>query len=529
MKHELIKLSPAEVISAFHRGQNALVNIEGPHGEAGAWHVLASMTGPELLSNPKMAGWLTGEQTYFGLASVYRSRASFASTVTGLNCRLRNNGLQYLNAVAVDVDQHDGQPFDFDTAVQAALDYTIQRGLPFPSLVSSTGRGLWLFWLLRDRPAWNDRQGRAADHPPGAHSNLQGLLSRINRAAVEAYRGLRQGTADSACSDSQRVARFPGSVNAANGQRCEYSRVSDRLYTFPEIADAFGVKAIRTRLTLAEDSTVTPCTGKRDCKCSGQRFHSDTGRPLKPVCLTLRATAGRARWMRPFSAIQQLAEHRGTFSKGTRHDALYYLACMARRAGLNVASEVYKFAAKYCPTLTGSDIRKTLKAANKNTGKIRNAVIVERLKITDAELAQITGWIKPARAPKGTRKTAIESRREILAAELKKDPNCSIRRAVFLLVQAGLKIGRSQVAESLRVLRDSLVTSKERGRGLGAGAQTPPLHPAFAASPETQTRQNPVSLLICISEAEGQRKPYTGTSMKTGRRRSSATVAVNDR
>jgi hypothetical protein len=104
--HELIPLSPREVIAAIHRGKGALVNIEGtPNG--GKWRALASPPVAELFINPTIAPFLIGPQVYFSLASVFASQYSYASKVTGLPVRSREY-LSHLNVIAVDLDiAHD--------------------------------------------------------------------------------------------------------------------------------------------------------------------------------------------------------------------------------------------------------------------------------------------------------------------------------------------------------------------------------------------------------------------------------------
>src|SRR6267142_7182730 len=115
-RHELILMSPAEVIQAFHRGTDALINIEGI-GDGGQWQMFASATAAELFKSSTLPDVLNGPGIYFSLASVYRSQrrakggmvsASFVSPVTGHECFKRERGLQWLNTVSVDIDAHGG-------------------------------------------------------------------------------------------------------------------------------------------------------------------------------------------------------------------------------------------------------------------------------------------------------------------------------------------------------------------------------------------------------------------------------------
>jgi hypothetical protein len=462
MKHTLIPMAAHEVLTAIHRGKNALVNVEGPCGrfvvEDGEsrreWKALASNTPDGLFSCATLAPFLTGEQVYFSLSSIYRAPwHKYTSTVTGLTVYSRDE-LQYLNCVCADIDAHgDGEHFDFDSQVQQVLDFTLTAGLPYPSMMSDSGRGLWLFWLLKDR--LNQSQ------PVGAWRNLQVFHSRLLSAAVAAYRKFNSGT-DASCTDSQRVARFPGSINSKSGTAARYFRTSDQSFTMPELADGFGVKARKTVITTSE-AQISECTGKTDCKCGGQRF-DDAGNPKKPVCLTMRAQAGLMRWRTPLSGLRKLAEIRGRFKKGQRNTAVYLFVSIGKRARVTkLQLEAALFADQHCPGLELSDIRKCVKAARKNWKHISNAKIIEMLKITDAERVQLAFWLKP---PKTTKEAEIAFRRSVLAAEISLHGPLSIRKAVYVLSKHGISIGRSQIAEDLR-------SAKNTGRTSIAGRAIP--------------------------------------------------------
>jgi arginine repressor len=423
-EHELIPLSPREVLTAVHRSKNALVNIEGkPHG--GKWRALATMSVAELLSDPTIAPFLTGPQVYFSLASVFASRYSYPSKITGLQVRSREN-LSHLNVVAVDLDiAHDTEAqFNFNRTVQEVLDFTVRASLPFPSIVSNSGRGCWLFWLLRDR--------RNATEPLGAFPNLQAIHKRILRAVVSTYRDFGAG-ADSSCTDSQRVARFPGSVNADSRTVVTYYRTSDRIYTLPEIASAFGVKPQKTEI-----SAGIP--------------REKSARHVEP---------GYCRWRRPLAGLRQLAEIRGQFRKGQRHTACYLFAVLARRARVaNLELEVFAFACRHCPGLDHAAIRKCLASAGKSYLHITNATIIRMLQISDTERARLTNWLKPAKPSKAAQ---LAYRRSILAAEVELRGSVSVRQAVKALSEHGIKVGRSQVAIDLKSMNKTQAVNFSKG------------------------------------------------------------------
>lgn len=479
-KHTLIPMSPREVLTAIHRGKDALINIEGPHGpwvvEDGErkrqWKVLASNTVDGLLACQTIAPWLAGGQTYFSLASVFRAPwRKYRSSITGLSVYSRCE-LEFLNCVSVDIDiaHTEGARFDFEAQAQEVLDFTLAAGLPYPSIVCHSGRGMWLHCPMKDR--------LDPSQPLTAHRNLQALHSRLLSAAVAAYRKFNAGT-DSSCTDSQRVARFPGSINTASGTAATYYRTSDQIFTIAELADGFGVKARKTAIT-KQEVKATECTGKSDCKCGGQRY-DDAGNPRRPVCSTLRAQAALLRWRLPLAGLRQLAEARGRFKRGQRHVAAYLFASIGKRAKLaKLQAETERFANHHCPGLPWSDITECVKSARKSYLHISNEKIVEMLRITGSERSQLSPWLKPKLPSK---RAEITLRRSILAAEIALSGSLSIRQAVYVYAKRGVVIGRSQVAEDLKHIKAASLSG-------GPVATRRPRYFAFGGRAKTQNPEN---------------------------------------
>jgi hypothetical protein len=501
-KHTLIPMSPREVLTAIHRGKDALINIEGPHGpwvvEDGErkrqWKVLASNTVDGLLTCPTIAPWLMGGQAYFSLASVFRAPwRKYKSSVTRLSVYSRCE-LEFLNCISVDIDiaHTEGARFDFETQAQEVLDFTLTAGLPYPSIICDSGRGMWLHCPIKDR--------LDPSQPLTAHGNLQMFHSRLLSAAVAAYRRFNAGT-DSSCTDSQRVARFPGSINTASGTRARYFRTSDQIFTISELADGFGVKPRKTVITKQEVET-TECTGKSDCKCGGQRYDDD-GKPKRPVCATMRAQAALLRWRLPLAGLRQLAEIRGRFKTGQRHVAAYLFASIGKRAKIaKLQHETECFANLHCPGLPWSDIKECVKSARKSHLHISNDKIVEMLRITGAERAQLSPWLKPNTPSK---RAEITFRRSILAAELELRGSISIRQAVYVYAKRGVVIGRSQVAEDLKHIKATT---------LSGGSVTAPRPRYFTFGGRART-QNPENFACSVgTEQLDPTMATTGTSKK---------------
>jgi hypothetical protein len=206
----------------------------------------------------------------------------------------------------------------------------------------------------------------------------------------------------------------------------------------------------------------------------------------------MRTQAALLRWRSPLAGLRKLAEIRGKFSKGHRRKAVYLFASIGKRAKLeSLQSETIGFAGHHCPILTFGEIKKCIRAARKNWRHISNARIVDMLKITAAEQAQLTFWLKPATP---TKEAEIQHRRSILAAEIALNGPLSIRKAMFALAQRGIRSSRTRIAIDLQHIRDN---------------QT-----GLSLSPEPETKKLD-SRKSCLS-VSAQSEATTGTSIKNG-------------
>lgn len=132
-----------------------------------------------------------------GLTDCYVTMQSFRPFADG---RLASNVTQ-VNAYAVDLDYAKTEYADLEAEDFIALVLNQNPGLPWPSVVMSSGTGVWLYWVYKRpppvtkrfhyRPVWQQHQ----DH-------LISLLAPYG--------------ADSACRDMSRFTRVPGTVNSKN-------------------------------------------------------------------------------------------------------------------------------------------------------------------------------------------------------------------------------------------------------------------------------------------------------------------------
>lgn len=129
----------------------------------------------------------------------------------------------------VDLDlRHENSPpqlrrLSRDRAVSAVLERCCIQGIPCPSIVLWTGRGLVLKWLIDVLPK--------AAYP---------RWSAVQRMLVEAFSDLG---ADAAARDASRILRIPGTWNPKSGEVCEPIHIEEfwgeiTRYTFDDLANS---------------------------------------------------------------------------------------------------------------------------------------------------------------------------------------------------------------------------------------------------------------------------------------------------
>ena len=132
-----------------------------------------------------------------------------------------------------------------------------RRGLPPPSFVNSTGRGLAAIWLINDLPPKARRRWSAAQ-----------------KTLISLYRGYG---ADPRCCDTARVFRIPGSINSKSGRTVEILGGNLQRHSFEDLADRIYIAAGRpTRRDLQARKKRKARSGqggpRRSRLSPGQRF-----------------------------------------------------------------------------------------------------------------------------------------------------------------------------------------------------------------------------------------------------------------
>ena len=215
------------------------------HGKPKTWENLFSAPVSELRSMfPEFAKWLTHD-SYFTLSEFYRA-APYKNKTTGLPDTWRKE--KYLSKLATCYADLDcGRPESNDPGAaltwrQAQHEAEVLADLgiiPQPSIMARSGRGVYLFWLLRDvkDPA----------RLPHAWPEKIELYKACNRALNERLRS-HLLPADPAAIDAARVLRVPGSIHRKALRRVTYVIQLDQngkgfVYTLPDLAAALDLQA----------------------------------------------------------------------------------------------------------------------------------------------------------------------------------------------------------------------------------------------------------------------------------------------
>ena len=218
----LRRATALELLRAIHRSPDSYVGFvrkpssANPH-EARGFENLGSISTCELeVRFPTLLPWLE-QDSYFTVNGSYRV-APWKNRITGLPDVWRGeNRLRRLNACFVDLDV--GRPksakleqrLTWWEAIGAVHVLVADGQLPPVSVVASSGRGAYVFWLLHDE--------RDPHLPPRAWAETILWYKEINRAIGERLMHL---AADPGAHDAARVLRLPDTLHSTARQPVLY-------------------------------------------------------------------------------------------------------------------------------------------------------------------------------------------------------------------------------------------------------------------------------------------------------------------
>lgn len=254
-KEETAPALDLDSILAIHRDRDGYIGfVRKPdpahpvldrHGKPRAWENLFSIRASDLRSMfPEFAAWLTHD-SFFTVSAYYRP-APYKNKATGLpDVWRKERYLSKLTACYADLDcgrpesDDPGAALTWRQAQHEAEALADAGFIPQPSIMARSGRGVYLFWLLRDvkDPA----------RLPHAWPEKVQLYKACNRALNERLRA-HLLPADPAAIDAARVLRVPGSVHRKALRRVTYVIQLDQdgrgfVYTLPDLAAALDLPA----------------------------------------------------------------------------------------------------------------------------------------------------------------------------------------------------------------------------------------------------------------------------------------------
>ena len=381
-------------IILLHRGNDGFVPFCRKRKDSDDFEDMFSMKASEIESYfPQLLPALDVD-SYFGINAMYRANKGTSLTAKEHGVRLpqaykSGDGVKYLTAVFADIDCHK-LGIDVGSAVGAVIRAQDRGDIPPASMLTRSGRGVWVWWMLRDEK--NPRL------PIRAWPEVIRLWCNVQRKVTDLFASVG---ADAGARDSARITRVPGSVNSKADARVVYwlqagSDGKPFSYTLEALANTFNVE-LPTRNK--EVMTVT----KR---------------------LSVRGRKGqRGRWLRARTNFENLWERRGRFAEGVRNNAVFVYATILRSQLLD-ESVVWEECRRLYADLdqgnepyTLDDLAASMKRAVGfgrvgRFGGVRNQTIADMLDVTPDESVLLPSW-KPASRFKTTPEPESLSRREL--------------------------------------------------------------------------------------------------------------------
>ncbi len=324
------------------RGKVTLMQLDGKEGTFSRTHATRNL--------PNIVGAWLDVSGYVALNRYFGPRA--------------RNPLAALNALYVDLDFHtipEWRDVAPEVVAQAFLASVNAKGIPEPSFVNDTGRGLAAIWLIEEIPA------DALPRWRSAMSVLPGLVKPFG--------------ADRACTDAARVFRLPGTINRKCGREVRVIGGTLQRLPYDDLADRIYIAAGRpTRKQL---------TAKRNAASSEK-----ASTPNKSA--TLRGLPAALRFAQIRSDLERLSEHwGGVVPEGLRNTWLHlYVTCLTQEHNVaDLEDTLRTVAAMATPGLKETEVAAVIKSALKRAeaAYASNPNVDGRLNYSGATIAELLG------------------------------------------------------------------------------------------------------------------------------------------
>ena len=246
----------------------------------------------------------------------YISQASFVTR------RRLKSGVNSLSASFVDLDCYKLGILPDDATIKAIVDLAESRGLPPPSYIMSSGRGLYAKWIY-DRPL----TGMMIHH----WERLQSVLGHLFMAFG----------ADFNAKDVSRVLRASSTLNSKSGEVVRVAYKSNRIYRFADLA-AQAAKLDTTGFIEATKARQRVIRAKQDSLAaipSDLSVLTEYSASREPVMME-RFSRQSLNWGR-FLDVRDLMILRNGAAKGSRDAFLFWMTAFLGSSGVIEASNFW--------------------------------------------------------------------------------------------------------------------------------------------------------------------------------------------
>ncbi len=339
---------------------------------------------------------------------------------------MKEKFISRLVACYSDIDTYKKE-WDVFNAFAEVARLAFNRKIPQPSLITLSGRGLYLRWSLKTAPQKDGQPELIGldyfsplDNVESRHRWKKVLYAQVQNAIFDHLEYLG---ADSNARDMARVLRAPNSIHSlASQEKGEEVRVQHYAgldpktgfpyrYTLPELARSFGVPLTEDEMPIG--------FGRPKVKTQG---HVPARRNSQKQLGILRVT--------DYQTIERTIQ---APTQGKRRKCLLFLADSLRIAGFSIeqACQIVALSAARCQppypsTYTDSTVTEIVSAAYQLRLKYSTEKLLELFGITEEnDHALVT--IKPAKEKTYCKRTAALHRRAFVADYLAHSPNASLR------------------------------------------------------------------------------------------------------
>jgi len=239
-----------DLLHRGHRGCVTFHRLGEKNNENGKqrWQDLYSIKAKNVREHFARCADDLNHDSYFSIHGMSRGANYFSSHRPELEGALRNkSNIEFLTSCWVDIDCH-AKGITVGQAIGAVIDASDNGCIPSPSIFLRSGRGLWLFWMLRasmDDPS----QGESTHTPPRAFANRIATWTSIEHKILSIFAHVGS---DFNCRDTARVTRVLGTLNTkaivptrtSIWLSCGSCNGSTEVvaYTLDELAARFNVK-----------------------------------------------------------------------------------------------------------------------------------------------------------------------------------------------------------------------------------------------------------------------------------------------